>query len=260
MAENSAIEWTDHTFNPWVGCQKVSPGCDHCYAETLMDHRWKRVEWGPDGERVRTKNWSGPRKWNREAGERGERARVFCASLADVFDNKAPEGAREDLWQLISETPNLDWLLLTKRPQNMESMLPSNWGDHGWANVWLGVSAENQTEADRRLPILISTPARIRFVSAEPLLGPIDFAPHLDRGDWNPLLDWGPPDSPIHWIITGGESGAGFRPMDSQWVRDIRDLCVREGVSFFHKQGASLKPAQDRVLDGRTWDEVPSAG
>lgn len=143
MGENSKIEWTHHTFNTWWGCVKVSPACDNCYAESLSkrfgDH------WGPKAE-YRTfsdKHWNEPLRWNRAAEKAGERHRVFCASMADVFDNRAPEGARERLWALIRQTPHLDWLLLTKRPQNIAEMLPEDWGD-GYPNVWLGVTVENQ--------------------------------------------------------------------------------------------------------------------
>jgi protein gp37 len=182
MAEVTAIEWADSTFNPWMGCTKVSPACDHCYAETLMDKRHHRVKWGPHGERVRTSesNWQNPRRWQRQAAaffaEHGRRRRVFCASLADVFDNKAPTGARDDLWTLIRETPGLDWLLLTKRPQNIAKMLPAFWPKIA-GHVWLGTSTENQEEANRRLSHLLSIEPRpaVFFASAEPLLGPIDF-------------------------------------------------------------------------------------
>jgi len=222
MAENSKIEWTDHTFNPWIGCTKVSPGCDHCYAEARMDHRLGQVRWGPHGERRRTGEayWREPLKWNRRAADAGQRERVFCASLADVFDNQILSDWRADLWALIESTPNLDWLLLTKRPQNIAAMLPANWGD-GWPNVWLGTTAENQTEADRRIPHLLARRATVRFVSAEPLLGPIDFTAI------GPRLDW---------IIVGGESGPGARPMHPDWARSIRDQCAAAGVPFFFKQ------------------------
>lgn len=139
--EYSKIEWTDHTFNPWIGCQHVSPGCDHCDAETMMDHRYGKVEWGPHGERKRTSdaNWRQPIKWNAAARafkkDHGHRPRVFCASLADVFDNKVPLSWREDLFALIRECRRLDWLLLTKRPQNIAKMLPKDWGA-GYRNVW----------------------------------------------------------------------------------------------------------------------------
>src|SRR5690348_7136536 len=141
MAENSKIEWTDHTFNPWIGCQHVSRGCDHCYAETMMDRRYGRVTWGPNGERQRTSNryWRQPLRWNEQASEyerqHGRRPRVFCASLADVFDNKVPPEWRKDLFDLIRSSWRLDWLLLTKRPQNIAKMLPPDWYSPGYCNV-----------------------------------------------------------------------------------------------------------------------------
>jgi protein gp37 len=171
--QNSKIEWTNHTFNPWIGCQHVSPGCDHCYAEAMMDHRYGKVEWGPHGERKRTSDqyWKNPIKWNAEARdfrrEHGHRPRVFCASLADMFDNQVPKEWRVDLFALIRECRRLDWLLLTKRPQNILKMLPSDWGD-GYRNVWLGVTAENQTYFDQRWKHLRNIPAVIKFISYEP--------------------------------------------------------------------------------------------
>jgi protein gp37 len=183
MAENSKIEWTDHTFNPWIGCQHVSPGCDHCYAEVMMDHRYGRVEWGPHGERKRTSeaNWKKPLKWNAEAGdfkqEHGHRPRVFCASLADVFDNQVDPSWREDLFSLIRECRRLNWLVLTKRPQNIAKMLPDDWGD-GYRNVWLGVTAESQWYFDQRWERLQRIPASIKFISYEPAIGPLRLPKH----------------------------------------------------------------------------------
>jgi protein gp37 len=161
--ENSKIEWTDNTFNPWIGCQKVSPGCDHCYAEAMMDHRYGKVQWGPHGERKRTseENWKKPLRWERQASESGRRIRVFCASLADIWDNKVPRDWRADLFGLISETPNLDWLLLTKRPSNIERMVDkaiSNMKSWPWPNVWLGTTAEDQEHYDQRGPFLARFP------------------------------------------------------------------------------------------------------
>jgi protein gp37 len=191
MGEQTKIEWTDHTFNPWIGCQKVSPGCDHCYAEAMMDHRYHRVEWGPHGEGQRTSetNWKLPHRWAKQAN--GNRPRVFCALLANVFDNKAPKEWRSDLFSLIRDTPALDWLLLTKRPENIARMLPSDWRD-GYDNVWLGSTAEDQQHFDRRWKLLHTIPARVRFISYEPALGPL----RLPRQDL--------PD----WVICGGESGS----------------------------------------------------
>lgn len=230
MGEFSKIEWTDHTFNPWIGCQKVSPGCDHCYAEAMMDHRYGRVTWGPHGERKRTSvaNWRKPRQWAKAASDR--RQRVFCASLADVFDNKAPEGARADLFDLIRSTPELDWLLLTKRPENIRKMLPADWGD-GWANVWLGTTCEDQANYDRRWPVLAAVPAAVRFISYEPAIGALGYV-------------WGKPN----WIICGGESGAGARLMEPAWARAVRDQCAASDIAFFMKQMTGKKPIPADLL------------
>ena len=185
MAENSNIEWTKHTFNPWIGCQKVGAGCDNCYAE-VWDARGLQggaTRWGPHAARTRTSpaNWRKPLAWDRAAKAAGERHRVFCASLADVFDNHAtilPEW-RADLWALIRATPNLDWMLLTKRPSNIAAMLPDDWGA-GYPNVWLGCTVVNQAEADRDVPKLLVVPAAVWFLSMEPLLGPVTLASWLD--------------------------------------------------------------------------------
>lgn len=224
MSENSKIEWTDHTFNPWWGCAKVSPGCDHCYAERDAGrYSPDRVLWGVHAER-RTfgdNHWNNPRKWDRAAAKAGTRARVFCASMADVFDKNAPEGARDRLWALIRETSNLDWLLLTKRIGNVPKMLPADWGD-GYSNVWLGISVVNHEEAERDVHKLQEIKAKIRFLSAEPLLAPIYFGSL--RG--------------IHWVIVGGESGHKARPMVDSWAIDIRKQCEAAGTAFFFKQGS----------------------
>jgi protein gp37 len=224
--KNSKIEWTDHTFNPWIGCQHVSPGCKHCYAEAMMDHRYGKVEWGPHGKRKRTSDayWKNSIKWNSEARafkrEHGRRPRVFCASLADVFDNQVPPKWRRDLFALVRQCRRLDWLMLTKRPQNILKMLPADWGD-GYRNVWLGATAESQPYFDQRWKHLQNIPALIKFISYERALGPLRLPKH------GPLPDW---------LISGGESGGGARPLDPQWVRDIIADCRRKGVVPFHKQ------------------------
>jgi len=191
MAENTKIEWADHTFNPWIGCTKVSPACDNCYAEAMMGHRYGRVNWGPGEDRARTgsANWSQPLAWNRKAAATGTRPFVFCASLADVFDNEVPIAWRIELFDLIRSTPDLDWLLLTKRIGNAEKMLDEA---GGWAgvfsggglrstlpNVWLGATVANQEEAARDIPKLLATPAAVRFLSIEPMLGRIDLCETL---------------------------------------------------------------------------------
>ena len=234
MAENSKIEWTTHTFNPWIGCQKVSPGCDHCYAEALMDTRYGKVTWGPHGERKRTSvaNWNLPRRWARQAN-RLNRPRVFCASLADVFDNKVPKEWRADLFALIRDTPELDWLLLTKRPENIHKMLPADWAP-GYPNVWLGTTCEDQKNYDRRWPILRDVPAAVRFISYEPAIGP------LNIGGWQEKV----PD----WIICGGESGKETRYMDPSWAESLKAQCENFGVAFFMKQMTGKKPIPDHLL------------
>jgi len=231
MGEETKIQWCDHTFNPWIGCQKVSPGCDHCYAERDWDHRYHRVEWGPHGERSRTSesNWRKPYRWARQVKDKEHRPRVFCASLADVFDNRAPKEWRTDLWRLIKNTPELDWLLLTKRPQNIAKMVPSDWP---WNNVWLGTTTEDQKHYDLRWRILCNIPAVVRFVSYEPALGPLQL-------HGSPLPDW---------LICGGESGPDARYMEPSWARSVRDQCADLGVAFFMKQMTKLAPIPDDLF------------
>lgn len=295
MAENSKIEWTHHTFNPVTGCQKVGPGCDNCYAEGWAK-RSGLVKWGPGQERRPTSDsyWRQPIKWDRDAAAASERRRVFCASLADVFDNAWPNGIRERLFDLIKATPNLDWMLLTKRPGNIARMLPADWGN-GYPNVWLGCTVVNQLEADRDIPKLLAVPAVVRFLSMEPLLGPVILDDMCDghkfydalRGNWwhdsePPHFEGGKPK--IHLVIVGGESGPGARPMHPDHVISLRDQCVSAGVAFHFKQwgewqadqignedARSLrfprghvefrkvgKKAAGRKLGGRTWDEMPT--
>lgn len=250
MGDTTEITWCDKTFNPWIGCTKVSPACDHCYAEA-WDNRGLQggpSRWGPHADRTRTKTWGNPVKWNKQAVLSGERPRVFCASLADVFDNHKsilPDW-RVELWALIKSTPNLDWLLLTKRPQNIKKMLPGDWGN-GYHNVWLGTTAENQEEFDRRKPHLVAVPAVVHFLSMEPLIGPVDM------GDL----------AGLEWIITGGENGAQYRPADHDWFRSLRDQCKAADVPFLFKQfeGRSQREikALGRALDGVVHDGYPVA-
>ena len=279
MGESTKIEWATHTFNPWIGCQKVGPGCDHCYAEAMMADRYGRVEWGPHGSRQRTSpaNWRKPLAWDRAAAKAGRRDRVFCASLADVFDNHGSitSGWRGDLWHLIARTPNLDWLLLTKRPGNIPDMLPNGygapaWGD-GWPNVWLGCTVVNQTEADRDIPKLLAVPAKVRFLSMEPLLGPVDLTAHLHDSDCFEVMTEDPAvgcicaDRTIRevtpdWLICGGESGPGARPMHPDWARSLRDQCQAAGVAFHFKQWGEWVSIYDRDRDDPDWRKVPKPG
>ena len=237
MAENSAIEWTDHTFNPWVGCTKISPACDHCYAEGWAKRTGGAGLWKGERRRTSAANWKQPLKWNRDAERSGSRRKVFCASLADVFDNQVPEEWRTDLWSLIVDTPSLDWLLLTKRPQNIAKMLPPVWDD-GWPNVWLGTTVENQDEMAKRRGHLLAVPAAVHFLSVEPLLERV----------WLPAKDtyW----YALDWVIVGGESGPGARQMNPDWARSLRDECAEMDVAFFMKQmGGSVKARMPSIPD-----------
>lgn len=237
MAEHTNISWCDSTFNAWMGCTKISPGCDHCYAEVNTAVRFHGVRWGNDAARHKTaeSTWKHPLAWNRKAKALGRRWLVFTNSLADVFDNAVPVEWRGDLGRLIRATPNLTWLLLTKRIGNAQKMM-ARWSpdDNPLPNVWLGASVVNQEEADRDIWKLLATPAAKRFVSYEPALGPIDFtriqAPHIRNFNALKRLDW---------IIFGGESnqgGARARPVDLNWARMVRDHCEAEAIAFFMKQ------------------------
>ncbi len=245
----------------------MSLGCDICYAEALMDHRMHRVQWGPQGERSRTSraNWAQPLRWEREHAaffaEHGRHRRVFCASLADVFDNQVPTAWREDLFDLIRLTPNLNWLLLTKRIGNAVQMvrwhgaIAGNGSRYLPDNVWLGASVVNQEEADRDVPKLLATRellgARVLFLSCEPLLGPIDLerprpGPDMDQGGGKMICQPWLIQSGIDWVIVGGESGQQARPMHPDWARSLRDQCAAAGVAFFFKQwGEWLGQKQD---------------
>jgi protein gp37 len=308
MSENSKIEWTDHTFNPWEGCQKVGPGCDHCYAET-RNARFgggQAVNWGPGAPRRRTSasNWTLPLRWNAQAdafaAQHGRRQRVFCASLADVFDNAVDPAWRADLFALIAATPNLDWLLLTKRIGNARSMSQMAMGAIGCmhkplpANVWLGATVVTQAEAVRDIPKLLAVPARVRFLSMEPLLGPVSLRWSAAFPESAPYTAQKPGGTTNHfdglrqidWVIVGGESGPGARPMSPDWARRIRDQCAAAGVPFLFKQwgewipmlgqaegvpvrekvttpdgwvmGHAGKKAAGRLLDGQQHDGVPT--
>ncbi len=355
MSENTKIEWATHTFNPWEGCQKVGPGCDHCYAET-RNARFaggQPINWGPGAPRRRTSasTWILPLRWNAQHNsffiQHGHRQRVFCASLADWLDNAVDVEWLIDLLGMICITPDLDWLLLSKRIGNWRGRLEAaaewlrerlttaaeatvallrwieRWlGGNPPANIWLGATIVNQAEADRDVPKLQDTPAAVRFLSMEPLLEPVvlgndghgiygGISRRSEDGEWvycdHPLQgrrstkcgEYAVPR--IDWVIVGGESGPGARPMHPMWVRSLRDQCQHAGVSFLFKQwgqwiaeGVEMpqplvklpslsqrrwvaddadddrytptaaavypvgKKAAGRLLDGRTWDEVPA--
>lgn len=348
MAENSKIEWTTHTLNPWRGCTKVAPGCQHCYADDLSKRNPGTLGvWGPNGTRVVASEsmWREPIKWDAAAKAAGERHRVFCASLADVFEDwpgqikdsngedvcvchgcgdwvrfiqrecstkdcreeRLPRAltiadVRDRLFGLIDATPHLDWLLLTKRPENIRRMLVphlienvpghvrQNEGDGKRIrirpNVWLGTSISDQATADRNIPLLLKCRdlSPVLFVSAEPLLGPVEIKDYTSgasiRSDNGRPL-W------IDWLIAGGESGHHARPMHPDWVRDLRDRCVEDEIPFLFKQWGEYGPDQvssvrftpvpsgipmdepasmfrvgkkaaGRLLDGQLWDQYPT--
>ena len=316
MAENTKIEWTDHTFNPWEGCQKVGAGCDNCYAET-RNARFaggEAINWGPGAPRRRTSisNWNKPLKWNKQAELqqaawdgfkkvhpgltddeliakgfiKPRRPRVFCASLADVFDNAVDPQWRADLFGLIMKTPHLDWLLLTKRIgavtklldesiRHIES-LPDWTGEDphpleavrnmlaDWVllrkppkNVWLGATITSQPEADRDISKLQAVPANLRFLSMEPLLGPVSFegmfANPRNPADGTNALE------ALDWVIVGGESGPGARPMHPDWARSLRDQCQATGVPFLFKQWGEWSPGYAEHGNDLEYDAIVDA-
>lgn len=268
MAEKTGIAWTDHTFNPWWGCMKVSPGCTNCYAETFAVRTGHDI-WGPAKTTSRRtfapSHWREPKRWNAQAWAEGGRRRVFCASMADVFeDHPALPAEREKLWNLIRETPALDWQILTKRPENIAAMLPADWGE-GYPNVWLGTSVEDQQRADERIPILLRVPAAVRFLSCEPLLGAVDL-----RAVGNPNepylhclsngIGYDNRCARVDWVIVGGESGGKRRPMEVRWLEDIVRLCRQQRVAVFVKQDNAFKPDQQgRIPDELFVREFPGA-
>lgn len=275
MGDTTGISWAHRTFNPWIGCVKISPACRLCYAERDTS-RWGNHLWGTKADRRVTTPayWRKPHQWNKIAADSGEVCRVFSASLADVFEDR-PDlvDPRQRLFDLIEQTPALTWMLLTKRPQNIEAMA-DRWAG-GWpGNTWCGVSAETQRFAVERLPHLEKVPAVVRFVSSGPTLGPVDLTPWINN---------------IQWVITEGESGVSrhVRPSHPAWYRTLRDQCTAAGVAFQHKQnGEFAAPGQlaepmpapnrtmtfpdgqvmwrvgrkhaGRLLDGQVWDEFPA--
>ncbi|MEQ9094528.1 MAG: phage Gp37/Gp68 family protein, partial [Miltoncostaeaceae bacterium] len=272
MGARTKIEWAHHTFNPWTGCARVSPGCERCYAETRSRQFPTTLgAWGPSAERRITSEayWHQPYRWDAAAEAAGERHRVFCASMADVFEDR-PEliEPRRQLWTLMAETPHLDWLVLTKRPEVAHRLVPglvdtdpSDFpGENPLPNVWLGVSVEDQRRADERVPLLLDTPAAVRFLSCEPLLGPVDLTNISAAVGPPPTEQWDVLDREeaadaaleggyghiIDWVIVGGESGPRARPMDIAWARSLVEQCATAGVPAFVKQLGS-RPAAARV-------------
>jgi protein gp37 len=223
---------------------KVSLGCKNCYAERLTTERMGLKNWGKSSPRKVTSEstWAKPLAWNKKCATSGNRDRVFCASLCDVFEDHAVANrTRPDVWRLIKATPNLDWLMLTKRPERIADCLPVGWDD-GWRNVWLGTSIESNDYATRA-DYLRTIPAVVRFISYEPALGPLD---KIDL-------------TGIHWVIYGGESGPGFRAEDKEWARGMMSQCAMSGVAFYHKQSAAYRTGMGVELDGRIVHEYPTS-
>ena len=285
--EHTKIEWAHDTFNPWRGCEKISAGCKNCYAESLVTRRQGLKVWGANAERriAAESTWQQPLKWNKQAAAAGERRRVFCASLSDLFeDYHGPSEdqiikARARLWHLIQNTPALDWLLLTKRPERIAVLL-AGWMKDWPRHVWVGCTAENQECAEERIPHLLKIPAMVRFISYEPALGPIDFdrgrcdvhdrrfvvTDKTDGGEYcnecaadggSGELSYGhwldncasPTQHGINWIIVGGESGQGARPFDVRWARRVVVQCRDAQVPVFVKQ-MGREPFDLEVLGG----------
>lgn len=238
--KDSQISWTNNTFNPWIGCTKVSRGCVNCYAEFQEAIRYKRVGWGKGKTRVKTsmKQWKEVEKWNEEAQKNGKRTKVFCASLADVFDREVIDQWRDEVFELIGKTPYLDWLLLTKRPDKaVEYAAKIIWP----ANAWIGTSIEDQ-DVIERAELIKQIPAAVRFLSLEPLLGPVT----VDLSE-------------IDWVIVGGESGPNCRSMQKPWVVDIKAQCDAAKVPFFFKQWGGVRPASNgHLLDGVEHHNFPT--
>lgn len=290
MGQNSSIEWTDHTLNLWWGCAHISPACDHCYADGQAHHHlpqgWlivgegrsqprqtragdpNRPEiWGPDAPRIFPRAGSpvlkAPFKWNRIAAATGRRQRAFTSSMCDVFEqhrldevNAAMDRSRAEFFhEVIPRCPWVDFLLLTKRPHAIRKMVPKSWMDEWPRNVWVGTTVEDQQRARQRLPHLVQLGALVRFISAEPLLGPLDLSPWIDELDW---------------VIAGGESGPQARPTEIDWVRSLRDQATAAGMPFLFKQWGRhaqrggqgnqlvrLRRKDFRILDGREWNDPP---
>lgn len=314
MGKDTAISWADHTFNPWIGCTKVSPGCANCYAATDTFARVKRGQgvelWGNGKPRHRTSAdyWKDPVKWNKAANMNAyelrqtgrvtdcdgaviewHRPRVFCASLSDWLDDEVPIEWLTDLLDLIRRTPNLDWLLLTKRPENWLSRITAAFHDvftadsdndptilQHWisrwfqcddppANVWLGTTIENQEMAEKRIPELLAIPAKIRFLSCEPLLEAVDLSLAMRGWDMVPRMPGGEPEQVpttiIDWLIAGGESGPGFREFNPDWARSLRDQCKAANVAFHMKQMGGHKPSMmPPIPDDLAIREWPKGG
>jgi len=233
MGKNSKINWTNHTWNPWQGCRKVSEGCTYCY----MYRDKTRFRQDPtDIVRSKDATFNMPFRVKKYA-------LVFVCSWSDFFIEQADEW-RSEAWDIIKACPHLDFQLLTKRPENIVDRLPADWGSGGYPNVWLGVTAENQEMANARIPVLLEIPNICHFISIEPMLSSVNLNP-FDR-------------QKIDWVIVGGESGNKFRPMDPNWALGVLQQCQQKGIPFFMKQMAGrLKPERELIPDYLDIQEFP---
>lgn len=271
MGDKTGISWTDHTFNPWWGCARVSPACRFCYADAQAK-RYGHDVWRRKGPRrmLSDANWAKPLRWNADAEAAGVPAKVFCASMADVFeDHPQVTESRKRLWDVIERTPWLSWQLLTKRPENVASMAP--WGDSWPPHVWLGTSVENQHYADERIPLLLESGARVKFLSCEPLIGPVDLlgdpdgcedaGPAIIHEGYSYPVDYGTGteydcdhEIGIDWVIIGGESGgAKRREMDPAWLSAIASQCESAGVPVWVKQDSGPRSGMQGRISDALW-------
>lgn len=263
MSEKTNISYCDHTWSPWLGCEPVSPGCAHCYASAISK-RAGRGSYRHGMQRTLTKDWEKPKRWNKAAaigahladacGRMEKPSPRVLVSMCDPFDSEVDNSWKGDFSDLIWKTPNLTWLLLTKRPENVSKIVPLP------DNVWLGVSVENQQMADQRIPILLSIPTKIHFLSIEPMLGPIDLGRsfpcgyycdesigHVDHPFWSHVK------TGIDWIIVGGESGFNHRKLEIEWMRSIVDQCKDAGVACYVKQSSHRFPGQQGRIPDELW-------
>lgn len=244
MGEKTGIAWTDSTWNLAWGCVEASAGCDHCYART-QSARYGFDVWGVNKPRrvFGEKHWNEPRKWNRAAEAAGVRKRVFTSSMTDVFLNDPMiDEERQKLWPLIRETPWLDWQILTKHPERIVANLPDDWGS-GYPNAWLGVTVENAA-ASWRAAMLVGIPAVVHFLSVEPMIGAV---PTVELAG-------------IQWVIIGGESGSGHRPLVHNWARDLVTRCEAMGVPVFFKQDSGFRSGVPGPADLMAYRQFPAPG
>ena len=232
---NTKIEWTDATWNPWSGCREVSPGCEHCYARVIAEKFSGKSFPNGFALTLRPHRYKEPLTWKKPM-------MVFVNSMTDMFFKDVPDSVLRTVWDTMVEADWHTFQILTKRPHRAVYKV-RQLGLEMPPHIWLGVSTENQVFLDNRLPPLLETGTSVPWISAEPLLGPLDLGRFAED---------------LKWVVDGGESGPLRRQASESWFREIRDQCIEHGIPYFHKQGSAAKPGRDRMLDGRTWDEWPT--